>query len=437
MRRSTGLVGLIAVMFVCGLIPAESHDLKAGRSAQVVRAFVGASVYAEIGKPLVKNAVIVVKDGRVDGIGPATSVRPPAGAETVNVSGKYIVPGLISAHVHVSDIQGIRPPSYTEANTLRQLGVFARYGITTVLSLGGERDPAFKIRSLQLSPTLDHARIFLSGDVITGRSEEEARQAVARVAALKPDIIKIRIDDNLGTATKLPPEVYRAIIDESHRRSLRVAAHIFYLNDAKEVLKAGADMIAHSVRDQEIDDEFISVMKKRRIPYCPTLTREVSAFAYEATPAFFADPFFLREADPEVVGQLQEPARQEAMRKSPTAQRYKVALEIAKRNLKRASDAGLLVVMGTDSGAFANRFQGFFEHLEMQLMAESGMTPQQILRSATSDAALAVGADAWIGAIKSGYWADLVVLDRDPMVDIRNTRQIASVWVAGNQVRAK
>jgi imidazolonepropionase-like amidohydrolase len=437
MRRSTGLVGLIAVMFVCGLIPAESHDLKAGRSAQVVRAFVGASVYAEIGKPLVKNAVIVVKDGRVDGIGPATSVRPPAGAETVNVSGKYIVPGLISAHVHVSDIQGIRPPSYTEANTLRQLGVFARYGITTVLSLGGERDPAFKIRSLQLSPTLDHARIFLSGDVITGRSEEEARQAVARVAALKPDIIKIRIDDNLGTATKLPPEVYRAIIDESHRRSLRVAAHIFYLNDAKEVLKAGADMIAHSVRDQEIDDEFISLMKKRRIPYCPTLTREVSAFAYEATPAFFADPFFLREADPEVVGQLQEPARQEAMRKSPTAQRYKVALEIAKRNLKRASDAGLLVVMGTDSGAFANRFQGFFEHLEMQLMAESGMTPQQILRSATSDAALAVGADAWIGAIKSGYWADLVVLDRDPMVDIRNTRQIASVWVAGNQVRAK
>jgi imidazolonepropionase-like amidohydrolase len=437
MRRSTGLVGLIAVMFVCGLIPAESHDLKAGRSAQVVRAFVGASVYAEIGKPLVKNAVIVVKDGRVDGIGPATSVRPPAGAETVNVSGKYIVPGLISAHVHVSDVQGIRPPSYTEANTLRQLGVFARYGITTVLSLGGERDPAFKIRSLQLSPTLDHARIFLSGDVITGRSEEEARQAVARVAALKPDIIKIRIDDNLGTATKLPPEVYRAIIDESHRRSLRVAAHIFYLNDAKEVLKAGADMIAHSVRDQEIDDEFISLMKKRRIPYCPTLTREVSAFAYEATPAFFADPFFLREADPEVVGQLQEPARQEAMRKSPTAQRYKVALEIAKRNLKRASDAGLLVVMGTDSGAFANRFQGFFEHLEMQLMAESGMTPQQILRSATSDAALAVGADAWIGAIKSGYWADLVVLDRDPMVDIRNTRQIASVWVAGNQVRAK
>ena len=125
------------------------------------------------------------------------------------------------------------------------------------------------------------------------------------------------------------------------------------------------------------------------------------------------------------------------MRKSPGAQRYKAALEIAKRNLKRVSDAGLLVVMGTDSGAFANRFQGFFEHLEMQLMSESGMTTEQILRSATSDAALAVGANVPIGAIKPGYWADIVVLDRDPMLDIRNTRQIASVWIAGNQVRQK
>ncbi len=437
MRPSTGLVGLIAACLVLSVIVInDTGDLKAAVRAQPVRAFVGASVYAETGKPVVKNAVIIVKDGRVAAIGPATSVRVPSGAETVTVSGKYIIPGLISAHVHVSDVQGIRPPSYTEANTLRQLAVFARYGVTTVFSLGGERDAAFKIRSLRDLPTLDHARMFLSGDVITGRNQEEARQAVARVAALKPDIIKIRIDDNLGTTTKLAPEVYRAIIDESHRRGLRVAAHIFYLNDAKEVLKAGADMIAHSVRDQEIDDEFISLMKQRRVPYCPTLTREVSAFAYERTPSFFADPFFLRDADPEVVAQLQEPSRQEAIQKSASAQRYKVALEVAKRNLKRASDAGLLVVMGTDSGAFANRFQGFFEHLEMQMMAESGLTTQQILRSATSDAAIATGADS-IGSIRSGFWADFVVLDRDPMVDIRNTRQIASVWIAGNQVPPK
>jgi imidazolonepropionase-like amidohydrolase len=232
----------------------------------------------------------------------------------------------------------------------------------------------------------------------------------------------------------MAPEVYRAVIDEAHQRGLRVAAHIFYLEDAKDLLRAGVDFIAHSVRDKEIDDEFISLMKKRDIPYCPTLTREISAFVYESTPPFFSDPLFLREADRDVVAQLQEPQRQEAMRKSLSAQRYKSGLTVAKLNLKKAADAGLLVVMGTDSGAFANRFQGYFEHLEMEMMAEAGLTPAQILRSATGDAARALRVDG-IGAITKGAWADFVVLERDSLKDIRNTHGIASVWIGGNQVR--
>ncbi len=317
---------------------------------------------------------------------------------------------------------------------MRQLGVFARYGITTVFSLGGEKEPAFKARDAQNTSSPDRARIYLSGDVITGRTPQEARQAVARVAAAKPDIIKIRVDDNLGASPKMPPEIYRAIIDEAHQRGFRVAAHIFYLEDAKDLLRAGADFIAHSVRDKEIDDEFISLMKKRDIPYCPTLTREISTFIYESTPSFFSDPFFLREADRDVMAQLKEPQRQEAMRKSATAQRYKEALTVAKRNLKKAVDAGLLVVMGTDSGAFANRFQGYFEHLEMEMMSEAGLTPAQILRASTIDAARAMKVDG-IGALTKGAWADFVVLDSDPLKDIRNTRSIASVWIAGNQVK--
>jgi imidazolonepropionase-like amidohydrolase len=270
--------------------------------------------------------------------------------------------------------------------------------------------------------------------VIAGRTPEEARLQVARVAELKPDLIKIRVDDNLGTTAKMEPAVYRAVIDEAHRRNLRVAAHIFYLEDAKEVLRAGADFIAHSVRDREIDEEFISLMKEREIPYCPTLTRELSTFVYESKPSFFSDPFFLKEADPEVVAQLQEPARQEAMRRSASAQRYKAALEVARRNLKRASEAGLLIVMGTDAGPFANRFQGYFEHLEMEMMAEAGLTPAQILRAATADAARAMRIEG-IGTLKKGAWADFVVLDRDPREEIRHTRLINSVYVAGNRVK--
>ena len=125
-------------------------------------------------------------------------------------------------------------------------------------SLGGEQAPAFAARDAQNAPTLDRARIYVAGDVIDRHDAgSSARQTVATVAAQKPDVIKIRVDDNLGTTTKMTPEVYRAVIDEAHRRGLRVAAHIFYLDDAKDLLRAGVDVIAHSVRDEDIDDEFI------------------------------------------------------------------------------------------------------------------------------------------------------------------------------------
>jgi imidazolonepropionase-like amidohydrolase len=402
-------------------------------TAPAVKAFVGARVLDGTGKPALENAVIVVRAGRIEAIGPAASVRPPDGAQVQDLAGKVVMPGLISAHVHVSDVQGVGPRAYTQENTRRQLGVFARYGITTLVSLGGEQGPAFAARDAQNTPALDRARLYIAGEIVAAKTPDEARQIVAKVAATKPDFIKIRVDDNLGAAVKMSPEVYRAVIDEAHRRGLRVSAHLFYLDDAKELLKAGVDMLAHSVRDKPIDAEFVSLMKTRGIPYCPTLTREVSTFVYESTPAFFGDPFFLREADRDVMAQVQEPARQQAMRASKSAQAYKAALEIAKQNLKKAADEGLTVVMGTDSGAFPERFQGYFEHLEMEMMGAAGMTPAQILRSATGDAARALKLDG-VGALTKGAWADFVALDKDPLADIRNTRSISSVWIAGNRV---
>ena len=399
-----------------------------------VQAFVGARVIDGTGRPPIANAVLVVRDGRIDAVGPPAAVRPPAGARTIDLSGRFIIPGLISAHTHVSDVQGTRPRAYTEENTLRQLRVFARYGVTTVWSLGGEQEPAFRARDAQNTPALDRARIYLTGDVIVGKTPEDARRMVADVAARKPDVIKIRVDDNLGTTAKMTPDVYKTVIDEAHARGLRVAAHIFYLDDARDLLRAGVDVIGHSIRDKEIDDEVIALMKARDVAYCPTLTRELSTFVYETTPAFFADPFFLREADRDVVAQLQERPRQEAMAKSRSAQAYKAALAVARRNLKKAADAGVLIAMGTDAGPFPERFQGYFEHLEMEMMVEAGLTPAHVLRASTLDAARAMKVDG-VGSLVKGAWADFVVLDRDPLQDIRNTRSISAVWIAGNQVQ--
>jgi imidazolonepropionase-like amidohydrolase len=178
------------------------------------------------------------------------------------------------------------------------------------------------------------------------------------------------------------------------------------------------------------------LMKQRNVCLCPTLTREVSTFVYETKPSFFDDPFFLRDADKSVLSQLQEPKRMEAMRASTSAQQYKKALEVASRNLKKLSDSGVKIAMGTDTGPPA-RFQGYFEHMELDLMAKAGMTTLQILKSATGDAADCMKMSGKIGALKPGAWADLIVLERNPLDDIKNMRTIQSVWIAGNQVPAR
>ena len=141
------------------------------------------------------------------------------------------------------------------------------------------------------------------------------------------------------------------------------------------------DFVAHSVRDREVDNEFIRLIREKGIGYCPTLTREVSTFVYENVPDFFDDPFFLQEADLQVLEQLKDPERQNRIRNSEAAQQYKKALEVASVNLKKLVDAGVKIAFGTDSGPPA-RFQGYFEHLELELMAKAGLSPNEIIVSA-------------------------------------------------------
>jgi imidazolonepropionase-like amidohydrolase len=407
-------------------------------AAAQVKAFVGARLIDGTGQPPVENAVLVVRDGRVVAAGPRARVELPAGAERIDLSGRTVIPGLINAHGHVGETVGLKsgPELYTAENVLVQLRLYARYGITTVFSLGGDQEAGFRFRDRQDTLPLDRARIHVAGPVIVAATPEEARRKVDEAAALEPDLVKIRVDDNLATTAKMAPAVYRAVIDQAHQRGLRVAVHVYYLDDAKGVLQAGADFIAHSVRDRDVDEHLIRLLKERDVCVCPTLMREVSAFVYESEPAFFADPFFLREADPAVLAELRDPQRQQTVRASRSAQVYKTALEIASRNLKRLADAGVRIAMGTDSGP-PGRFQGYFEHMELELMAKAGLTPAQVLLSATGDAARCLKLEGQVGTLRPGAWADLVVLTRNPLDDVRNTRAIESVWIAGDKVPAK
>jgi imidazolonepropionase-like amidohydrolase len=323
---------------------------------------------------------------------------------------------------------------------IRRLRLYGSYGVTTVVSLdqlpADERE-AIRLRDEQNKVALDRTRIYTTGGSVRRlKTAQEARSAVDRLANLKVDLVKMHYD---GPPDGISVETGNAIIDQVHRRGLRVAAHIFYLQEAKDALAGGVDIIAHSVRDRDVDQAFIAEMRRRDIGYVPTLTRELSVFVYESTPAFFTDPFFKRGLSVygEQVTGLSNPAAQEKVRTDKAAQAIKQALVQASENLKILQNAGVTIAMGTDSGTALNpgRWQGYFEHVELEMMVKAGLTPMQALVAATANAANVAKLDH-IGMIVTGKAADLLVLDADPLADIRNTRRISSVWIGGRRIQA-
>jgi imidazolonepropionase-like amidohydrolase len=405
-------------------------------AAQTV-AFVGGRVIDGTGR-VFENHTVIVRDGRIQTVGPTVTVAVPDDAERIDLSGRTLMPGIINAHGHVAATQGLqsRPEFYTRENLERQLRTYATYGVTTVFSLGDDREAGFSLRNEQIGGRLTRARLFVGGEVIYADTADEARRLADRVAAMKPDLLKIRVDDNLGRSTKMPAAAWRAVLERAEAHGLPLAVHIFYLEDARAVLEAGAAFIAHSVRDVDVDDRFIRELKARDVCYCPTLTREVSTFIYDSTPPWIHDPFFLKGVDQSIARQLADPDRQRQVRDSPAwalGQQYKAGLEVANRNLARLAREGVRIAFGTDSGPPA-RFQGFFEHLELEMMVEAGLTPMQALVSATGDAARCWNKAGQIGTIEPGVAADLVVLGRNPLEDIRNTRTIEGVWIGGVRV---
>jgi imidazolonepropionase-like amidohydrolase len=402
------------------------------------KAFVGATILDGTGAVPIANGVLLVKDGKIQAVGPAAQVPVPAGAERIDVSGRTLMPGIVNAHGHVGSTVGLKsaPEFYTEENVARQLGLYARYGVTTVVSLGDDGDAGFNARNGNGESGLTRARIHVAGAVITATDPDAARAAVDAAADRNPDFIKIRVDDNLGTAEKMKPEVYRAVIEQAHARGMRVAAHVYYLADAKALSEAGVDYLGHSVRDRDVDSKLIDLMKARNVCLSPTLMREVSTFVYESRPAFFDDPFFLREVDPSIVTELSDPARQAEVAKNRAAQAYKKQLEVARRNAKALREAGVRLASGTDTGPPA-RFQGYFEHLELEELVKAGLSPMQALVAATGDAAACVGLADRVGTLQPGLAADVLVLGKNPLDDIRNTRTIEAVYVNGNRVAEK
>lgn len=405
------------------------------------------------------NSAIVMTDGKIAYVGPMAALKAPAGAREVDLSGKFVMPGIIDSHVHLGMMKGtVQDEKYqTPENVQADLKQYAAYGVTTVQVLGTDKDFVLDMRNQQRKSRPTMARIFSAGQgaVIKGgygglvgvtnpiSTPEEGRKLVDEQAAKGVDFIKLWVDDERKTIpVKMPPAVSAAIIDEAHKHHLRAVAHVFYLADAKELIREGINGFAHMVRDQPVDDELLSMMKAKGVwMVSSTLSREM-AYSLAIMP-WLNDPFFTRGVTPETLTQLKAPAREKAVVLGPTRfpglpYEKKVFFDMdrtlvqALENYQAMVKAGVETGMGTDSGP-NGRFPGFNAHEEMQMEVMAGRSPIDAIKSATSDNARWLG-DKTVGSIETGKWADLVVLEKNPLDDIRNTETIASVYIAGNSV---
>jgi imidazolonepropionase-like amidohydrolase len=443
-RVRLGLTSLAAVLVsgipACGGDPggtAGGESPRAGTTEAGLLAFTGATIWDGTGASPVPDAVLLVRAGRVESMGPAAEVEVPAEATVHDLAGRWIVPGLINAHGHVGQALGLASgaEAHTRENIEDQLALSARYGVTTVVSLGEPGYEGVAVRDAWqapgAAPHLDHARLFVAGVVMNPRTPEEAAPQVAERAAARVNWAKIRVDDGLGQGEAMDRPTYAATVAASHEAGLPLTAHVVTLEDARGLVDEGVDVLGHSVRDLPVDRELVERMRESGVCLHPTLTREVSTFIYAQRPDFFDDPFFLRDADPDVVAALQTP-EQQARYTGRAADWYRDQLPVAAANMVTLHQGGVRIAFGTDSGPPA-RFQGYFEHMELEMMQEAGMSPVDVLRSATAVAAECMGLDD-LGTLTPGAWADFLVVRSDPLEDVRHLRQIDQVRIAGNPV---
>src|SRR5215510_1456984 len=454
MKRYTLLV--MAAM-LCGVIAGCSSESstatdKAGKPAENdITFYSGGRLIPGDGSAPIDEATFIVENGKITQVGGKNEVKPPKGAGRVELNGQTIMPVLVNVHGHVGLNNGssFGPANYKRDSVTADLNRYGYYGVSAVAIQGSDAtDLASQIRDEQAQGKATGSRIFTSGRGFTAKggyptglmkgvpvevsTEAEARKAVDEQADKKVDFISMWVEDNMGRSPKLKPEVYRAIIDEAHKRNLKAFASVFSLADAKDLVASGIDGLTTSIRDKEVDDELVSTMKQKGTYYSPALTGLEARFVYADKPNWLGEQT-MREVYPaQLSAYLADTVTMNRFKRNPEQPALREQFVVAKKNLKKMADGGVKVALGTDSGT-PDTYPGYFELRELALMGEAGMAPAEVIKAATSVSAEALGLKDQ-GVLAAGKQGDFIVLTSNPLEKIANSKEISVIYMKGNEL---
>jgi imidazolonepropionase-like amidohydrolase len=384
---------------------------------------------------IIPNALVIIENDTVTYAGPEKKFETSTETTVIDCSGKTILPGLFDAHIHLG---GSSTLGYVYVDENRKLSAFLYAGVTSVFDLGGVPDLLFSLREAEKKDQKLSPRVFAVGPLFTSpkghgteygvpmsltpTTEKEAREAVRQLIKDKPDHIKIIYEKGSKRFTSLSFELMRAIIDEAHKNNFPAVTHIITFEHAQDALKAGTDGLAHMVTDQVVSDEFLKEMKQKGVYCIPTLAvfESLSGGMLVKTEDQIA-PQLKQGISREILIDLAKKREMPGMNESLKA--WHKTLHFAKINAKKMADNGIKLAVGTDAGNPAVFF-GPSVHREMELMVEAGISPAEVLKAATQNAAEILGKSDTLGGISKGKLADILIIEGNPLDNIQNTQNI-------------